>query len=78
METKNLETAMVGAIEHLASKKLGGVIVIALLLSSKDAPPWMLFGLALGYLVAQVGLDAWQRYLASEEPVNPTVARAEP
>ena len=77
MEPKNLETALMTGVEHVLSKKLGGVIVIALLLAKAGAPPWMLFGLGIAYLAAQLGLDAWEKYLATWEPANPIVARAD-
>ncbi|MDH4178924.1 MAG: hypothetical protein OEV33_00315, partial [Armatimonadota bacterium] len=58
------------AIEHVASKKLGGAIVIALLLASMDAPSWMVFGLGVEYVAAQLALDAWERWLGVREPEN--------
>lgn len=76
MEPKNLESAMVAAIENIAHKRFGVAIIVCLMLERAEAPAWMIFGTGLAYLAVVLAQDAWSQWLHRDDaPAGPAVVQ---
>jgi hypothetical protein len=53
----NIEAAVAGVISHVGRKKTAIAVVAIWMLSQQGASPWMIFGLAVIAIVAQLVYD---------------------
>ena len=75
---EGVAAGIANGVEHIFSKRFGAIMLIAYLLFENGAPAWMPWSLGICYLVAQGSYEFYRLRLAADEPLNPTIAKAEP
>lgn len=63
METR-LDSAISSAVQNIMKKKFAAALFGMWMLSKGDAPPWMIFGLSIAVIVAQLVQDVAAQRLA--------------
>lgn len=58
-------TAIAGAVEHFASRRLGATVFVIWALLEADASPTVIAAIGAIFLVGMIGLHAWEMYLTA-------------